>query len=327
MSRLLAAAADALKLADPLAVADRLSDGLRDEVLRNRRRGVVVGLSGGVDSSVVAGLAARAVGPDRVLGVIMPERESDPESLPLARAVARQFGIKALVEDVTGALEALGCYFRRDAAFASALPSFGPGWRGKLVAQPRVEGGAFQLTTLVAVAPDGREEQVRLPAPAYRAALAASNYKQRVRAMVLYHHAERLHSLVAGTPNRIEFEQGFFVKHGDGAADVKPIARLLKTHVYQLAELLGVPEEIVGRPPTTDTFPLPQSQGEFYFGAPFDAVDAATVALDGGETADGLATVLSTHQAAAERLLEDVQAKRRAASFLHAPAVLLEPWG
>jgi NAD+ synthase len=314
-------------LADPLAVADRLSDGLREEVQRTRRRGVVVGLSGGVDSSVVAGLAARALGPDRVLGVIMPERESDPDSVPLARSAARQFGIKALVEDVTGTLDALGCYVRRDAAFASALPAFGPGWRGKLVAQPRVDGGAFQLTTLVAVGPDGRESQVRLPADAYRTALAASNYKQRVRAMVLYHHAERLHRLVAGTPNRIEFEQGFFVKHGDGAADVKPIARLLKSHVYQLADLLGVPEQIVERPPTTDTFPLPQSQGEFYFGAPFDAVDAATMALDAGEPADALAAALSVDHTTAERLLQDVQAKRRAAGFLHASAAVLEPWG
>src|SRR5205807_1675740 len=220
-----------------------------------RRSGLVVAMSGGVDSSVCAALAAAAVGPRRVLGLGLPERESDGQSLTLAREWATQLGIGFVVEDISAILEACGCYARRDAAIQRLVPDYGQGWRCKLV----LEGGGLDSERLhvcyVAVQPPGGAvRKVRLPAREFREIVAATNFKQRVRTMLEYHHADRLHYAVLGTPNRLEYDQGFFVKGGDGFADVKPIAHLYKSQVYQLAEHLGVPAAIRTRPPTTDTY-------------------------------------------------------------------------
>jgi NAD+ synthase len=248
--------ADRLGL-DADAETRRIAATLRVQVGQTlRRAGIVVAMSGGVDSSVCAALAADAVGPRHVLGLGLPERESDAQSLELARDWAGRLGIEFTVEDITAALVAGKCYERRDAAVRRLVPDYGPGWRSKLV----LEGGGLDSDQLnvcfVAVQPpDADERKVRLPARELREIVAATNFKQRIRTMLAYHHADRLNYAVVGTPNRLEYDQGFFVKGGDGLADVKPIAHLYKSQVYQLAESLGVPEAIRTRTPTTDTYP------------------------------------------------------------------------
>ena len=245
---------------DPAAVAGEIARAMAAQVSGTlRRRGVVVALSGGVDSSVCAGLAARALGPARVLGLAMPERESDPRSLQLAREWANALGIELVVEDVTAILEAFGCYRRRDDAARRVVPELGPGW-GMKVVLPGLEAERLNVTRLVVRAPDGTERTVRLPGGVYREIVAASSFKQRARKMMEYFHADRLHYAVVGTPNRLEYDQGFFVKGGDGLADLKPIAHLYKTQVYALARYLGVPDGILSPPPTTDPYTLPQPQ-------------------------------------------------------------------
>src|SRR5204862_29711 len=217
-----------------------------------RRGGIVVAMSGGVDSSVCAALAVEAVGPGHVLGLGLPERESDAQSLALARDWAGRLAIQFVVEDVTALLEACGGYERRDAAVRRLVPEYGPGWRSKLV----LEGGGLDsdrlnVCSLAVQAPGQALRKVRLPARELREIVAATNFKQRIRTMLAYHHADRLNYAVLGTPNRLEYDQGFFVKGGDGLADVKPIAHLYKSQVYQLAESLGVPVLIRARTPTT----------------------------------------------------------------------------
>src|SRR6266545_4330751 len=320
--------ADRLEL-DAAAETRRIAETLRVQVGQTlRRAGIVVAMSGGVDSSVCAGLAVQAVGPGHVLGLGLPERESDPQSLALARDWARRLGIEFLAEDVTAILEASGCYERRDAAVRRLVPEYGPGWRSKLV----LDGGGLDSDRLnvcyIAVQPPGQDvRKIRLPARELREIVAATNFKQRVRTMLAYHHADRLNYAVVGTPNRLEYDQGFFVKGGDGLADVKPIAHLYKSQVYQLAEYLGVPAEIRTRTPTTDTYSLPQTQEEFYFALPTATLDLILYAHNLGRDAAAIAVELGRTPDEAARALRDIEQKRAATRYLHLPPLLVEPVG
>lgn len=305
--------------------ATRIAERLRDQILGTlKRKGAVLGLSGGVDSSVCAALCARALGPDRVVALFMPERDSSDDALRLGRQVAEMIGIRTMLEDLRPALQALGCYDRQVEAIRRVVPEYGEGWKCKLVLPSVVERERLNITMLSVQDPQGAVRTVRLTADAYLQLVAATNYKQRVRKMTEYYHADRLNYAVCGTPNRLEYDQGFFVKQGDGAADVKPIAHLYKTQVYQLAEALGIPAEIRRRPPTTDTFSMPQTQDEFYFALPYDRMDLCIYAVDHHLSAREVASALNLSEDQVERVFKDIQAKRRVARILHSPPLLVE---
>src|ERR1043165_6822056 len=265
--------------------ADRICASLREIVSpRLRKKGIVVAISGGIDSSVVAALSVRALGKEKVFGLMMPERDSAIETLDLSRGLAEHLGIQHAHEDISSILEALGCYRRRDEAIRRVVPDYGPGCRSKIVLPPVVEE-QYRLFKVVVEYPDGRLTETPLNLGAYLGVVAATNFKQRTRKMLEYYHADLLNYAVAGTPNRLEYDQGFFVKLGDGAADVKPIAHLYKTQVYQMAEFLQLPETIRKRPPTTDTYSLPQSQEEFYFSLPYEKLDLILYGKNNGYSA------------------------------------------
>lgn len=303
---------------DADAVVEEIVSGLREVVLRRlRRRGGVVALSGGIDSSVCAALCARAFGPERVLGVFMPEADSADDTLALSRLSAESVGISTVLEDITGILEATGCYRRRDEAIRQVLPEYGEGWKAKIVLPPLLGDERFRLFSVVAESPAGERREARLTSTAYREVVAATNFKQRTRKTLEYHHADRLDYAVVGTPNRLEYDQGFFVKQGDGAADVKPIAHLYKTQVYRLADALEIPEKIRSRPPTTDTYALPQSQEEFYFSLPYDKMDLCLYAKTNGYPPEAVAEALGLSPGDVERVYKDIDAKRRVADYLH----------
>ena len=316
---------DVLRL-DPSAEVDRITKTLREQVLGQlRRRGAVVGISGGIDSSVVAALCARAFGKEKVLGLFMPEHHSSNDALRLGRMLAEHLGIEAVVEDISPALEGLGCYRRQTEAIRSIVPDYGDGWKCKLVLPSILESERLNITRLTVQSPTGEESTVRLTVSAYLQIVSATNYKQRVRKMTEYYHADRLNYAVSGTPNRLEYDQGFFVKQGDGSADFKPIAHLYKTQVYQLAQYLGVPEEIRRRPPTTDTFSMPQTQEEFYFALPYDRMDLCLYALNHGFSAKEVAPVVDLTPSQVERVFKDIDAKRRATRYLHMRPLLIDP--
>jgi NAD+ synthase len=316
--------AEALDLDAPSAtrwIQESITAQVRDNL---RRRGVVVGLSGGVDSSVVAALCARALGPDRVLGLFMPERDSSPDSLALGRLLAEHLGIQTVVEDIAPALTAIGCYERQVAAIRQVVPEYGEGWRCKLTLPSILDSERFNVFQLTVESPDGEQKSSRMPPAAYLALVAATNFKQRTRKLLEYFHADRLMYAVAGTPNRLEYDQGFFVKQGDGAADLKPIAHLYKTQVYQIAEYVGVPEEIRSRPPTTDTFSMAQTQEEFYFSLPYQKMDLCLYGFNHAVPAAEVGLVVGLSAAQVERVFRDIEAKRRTTRYLHQPPLLVD---
>lgn len=317
--------ADALRI-DATGEVDRIARSMRDQVTRGlRRRGAVIGLSGGIDSTVSAALAVKAFGPAKVLAVLMPEKDSDPESLRLGREVAEWLGIEAVVEDIEPVLTASACYERRDGFIRRLVPEFGPGWGCKVAIANAVEGKSYNITYLIVQSPDGETTRLRMPIDVYLGVVAATNMKQRTRKQIEYYHADRLNFAVLGTPNRLEYDQGFFVKNGDGAADFKPIAHLYKSQVYQLAEYLGAPEEIRRRPPTTDTWSLAQTQEEFYFSLPWREMDLCLFGLTNGLSAESVAPVVGLTAEQVEGVWRDVESKRRTTRYLHEPPLLVEP--
>jgi NAD+ synthase len=316
---------DALAI-DAGAVVAEIAEAIRAQVMGTlRRRGLVVGLSGGIDSSVVASLAVRALGKERVLGIFMPERDSSDDALSLGKVIADHLGIPTVLENIGPGLRALGCYDRQEEAIRKVVPQYGEGWKCKLTLPSVLDSDRISVSLLTAQAPDGTNTTSRMPPDAYLQLVAATNYKQRVRKLTEYYHADRLHYAVAGTPNRLEYDQGFFVKQGDGAADVKPIAHLYKTQVYAIAEYLGVPAEIRSRPPTTDTFSMPQTQEEFYFALPYDRMDLCLYAYNHGVPSAEVARVLGLQIEQVERVFKDIVQKRRTTSYLHAPPLLVRP--
>jgi NAD+ synthase len=289
-----------------------------------RRRGAVVAISGGIDSSVCLALAVRALGPGRVLALSLPERESSERSKTLAAQLAGHLGVELLTQDLTAALEGLGAYQARDNAIRDVFPAYGPGWRNKITIAGGIAGG-LNFFKVVVQDPAGNTFEQRLPPKPYLQIVAAQNHKQRLRKTMDYFHADRLNYAVIGTPNRLEYDQGFFVKNGDGAADVKPIAHLYKTQVYALARHLGLPSEICGVTPTTDTYSLPQGQDEFYFALPYAQMDLALWALNHDLAAEDLAKAIGISAERAELVYKDIRQKRITTAPLHSKPLLVRP--
>jgi len=311
---------------DAAAESERIANAVRDALARQfKRRGIVLGLSGGIDSSVVAALCAHALGKDKVLALLMPESDSSPESTSLGRDLADSLGIRYVLEDITPVLDGAGCYRRRDEAIRTVVPEYGEGCKCKIVLPNLLDEDRYSFFSLVVQFPNGETKKVRLPLDAYLGIVAATSFKQRVRKMMEYYHADRLNYAVAGTPNRLEYDLGFFVKNGDGSADVKPIAHLYKSQVFQLAAYLGIPEEIQRRPPTTDTYSLEQSQEEFYFAMPLEKMDICLYGKDRGMLPEALAPLAGLSPEQVVRAYASIDSKRKASQYLRLAPVLVEP--
>lgn len=305
------------------AEASKIATFVRETLTKKlRKRGAVVAVSGGIDSSVCAALCTRALGPERVFAIMLPERESSARSLELGRMLVEHLGVPHTVQDLTDAATALGCYSARDRAIAQVIPGFGDGWKQKIKISGGVQG-QFNHFSVIAQAKDGTTHEQRLPHEQFLSVVAATNYKQRLRKTVEYFHADRLNYAVIGTPNRLEYDQGFFVKNGDGSADLKPIAHLYKTQVYAMARFLGLPEPICSTVPTTDTYTLAQGQDEFYFALPYEQMDLALWAYEHQRPPDDLAAELGVSVEKARWVYADIEAKRRTAEYLHAAAYTL----
>lgn len=306
--------------------ADRIGKHMK-AVLMNplKRRGMVVAISGGIDSSATLALAVRSVGAKKVFALQMPEAHSSSETGGISSRLAAHFGVETLYEDITDILTAVGFYKRYDMAVQEVIPEYGDGWKSKIVIPNVTTSNSFTYFSIVAQSPDGQTVKKRLPLKSYLAIVAATNFKQRIRKMLEYYHGDRLNYAVLGTPNRLEYDQGFFVKLGDGAADIKPIAHLYKTQVYKMAAHLGVPDEICQRQPTTDTYSLAQGQDEFYFSLPYDQMDLCLYAKNNNIAAEDVGKSLNLTKEQVERVFDDIDTKRSTTKYLHLPAILVDP--
>ena len=311
---------------DPKMETERLISELKESVaLKLKKRGAVVGVSGGIDSSLVLALCAKTFGPEKVLAIMMPERDSSPESKTFAESLCDKFKVPHILEDITDAVNGFGCYRRRDEAVKRIFPEYDPKlYKMKIVLKNDKEAiGRINLFYLTIIAPNGAEKSQRLPLVEYLQIVAASNFKQRSRTNMLYYHAEAKNYAVIGTGNKNEHEQGFFVKYGDGGADIKPIAHLFKTQVFQLAEYLGVPEEIRTRTPTTDTYSAAQTQEEFFYKIPFDIMDRIWDGWEKGVASDEIAKVLGISKSQVDVEINDIRQKIQTTEYLRQEPISL----
>lgn len=314
---------------DPATETDRLVELLRKTVRQELRRyGAVVGVSGGVDSSTVLALCARAFGPKRVVAVMMPEKDSDTESEKLARKLADRFEVETvLLENITPALDGFGCYPRRDEAIKRIFPEYDPdtGYKAKIVLPSNVlEDKTLNVFSVAIVTPDGEEKSERLPVGEFLQIVAASNFKQRSRMSMLYYHAESRNYAVIGTSNKNEHDQGFLVKYGDSGVDIQLIAHLYKTQVYQLAEYLDVPEEIRQRTPTSDTYSAHQTQEEFFFRLPFATMDLLWYAQENNVPVSEVAKVMELTEEQVQHAFDDFTRKHRTTEYIRTAPIIFE---
>ena len=314
---------DVLKINEQEEI-DKISASIRDSLRRKlNRRGLVIAISGGVDSAVCAALCVEALGKNKVFGLLLPETDSSSASVTLGKKLADQLGIEYLVQDIAPTLDAIGCYKWRDEAIRSIFPDYNDQWKSKIAISGGQEGKINHFMVVVQT-PDGEIKEERMALKEYLQIVAATNYKQRIRKTVEFFHADRLNYAVVGTPNRLEYDQGFFVKNGDGSADIKPIAHLYKTQVYALAKYLNLPEEICTAAPTTDTYSMPQGQDEFYFALPYNKMDLALWSLNQNILASELAELLECSEAQAQFVYNDILSKRKTTKYQHSRPILIE---
>ncbi|MEO6682736.1 MAG: NAD(+) synthase [Ginsengibacter sp.] len=286
---------DILQLDNLENTVSAITQKLKDDIFKTtKRKGAIIGISGGIDSSVTLALTVKAIGANRVIGVLMPEKDSNSESKTLALNLANQLGVQTIEEDITKALNGFECYHRRDEAVRAIFPEYDPNHYSMKIGinSTSIYQNLPPIFYLTIIDKDGQEKQNKLPPKEFLQIVASSNFKQRCRMSVLYYHAERMYYSVIGTPNKHEIEQGFFVKHGDGGADIMPIANLYKTQVYQLAEYLNIPKEIIKRHPTSDTYSAEQTQQEFFFQLPFKTMDLIWYGYENGYEPAEVAMVL-----------------------------------
>lgn len=312
-----------LWIEDIESVCNQIVEKLRgDVVTRLNRRGGIVGISGGIDSSVTLGLSVKAYGAENVIGIMMPEADSSPDSQAFAQKLANKFGVKTIVEDMTLALKGFGCYERRDEAISRVISDFNPSVdKAKIVIKQKIGQNIPPVFSVTVIKPDGKEISKLLPAKEYLQIVASSNFKQRSRMSMLYYHAERMHYAVIGTPNKHEVEQGFFVKYGDGGADVMPIGGLYKTQVYQLAEYLGVPQEIIQRTPTTDTYSAEQTQEEFFYQLPFRTMDLIWYGWENKYSPIEVSEALDMSEEEVGNIYKNFERKIKTTDYLRTPPI------
>ena len=282
-----------------------------------RRTGIAIGLSGGIDSAVMAELAVRALGADKVFGLILPEKESNPVSSQYARDHAEKLSIEYQEIDITPTVESVVSYSTRDEYIRNLVPQYSPGCTYNItLPTDLLERDSFSFYVLQVQLPDGIIIKKRLNFDAFRAITSFANIKIRSRMIHLYAHAERRNSIVAGTTNRTELILGDFCKYGDGGTDIEALAPFYKNQIYQLAEYLGVIPEIIDRSPSPDTFSLPVSDQEFFFRIAFDKLDLLLYAWEHKVSAGETARVLELTEEAVNRAFTDFTTKNRATTHL-----------
>ncbi len=306
---------------DPEKIASQIESFIRDQ-LKNffRRKGIVIGLSGGIDSAVAASLAVRAIGEKRVYGMLLPEKESNPISREYGQMMAEHLGIDCHEVEITPMLESFDVYETRDAIVKKIFPDLDPPYKFRLVLpQDLLDRDRLNVYHIEVQLPDGDVRRERLSHKNYLGLMAANDIKQRTRMIQLYYEAEKRYYVVCGTTNRSEALQGFFVKFGDGGVDIEPLADLYKVQVYQLGAYLGVPEEIISRTPSPDTYSFEVSDEDFYFCMPYSILDYMLYGVEKNIPKSQVAEMLQLSGEQVERAWKDLSRKRELTEHLRQP--------
>ena len=308
---------DVLKI-DPKQQLEKLSKFIVEQMnVVFRRKGIIVGLSGGIDSACIAATAVHAVGKEKVVGLILPESESNPVSSEYAIKHAKVLGIEHHKVDITPTVDSIVQYKWRDEFVQKLIPEYKPGYKYNItLPTDLLERASFNFYLLQVQMPDGEIKKKRLNMEEFRTITSFANIKIRARMLHLYSEAERRNLLVAGTTNRTEFILGDFCKYGDGGTDIEPLTYLYKNQIYQLSEYLEVIPEIIDRQPSPDTFSLPVSDQEFFFRIPFEKLDYLLYAWEYKVPKDVVANVLDISEDAVERAYKDFTLKNRATAHL-----------
>jgi len=310
---------DILHIEDIDTVCNEIIAKMRTDVAKKlQRRGAVIGISGGIDSSACLALSAKAFGPKNVTAIMLPEQDSSDDSRNLAEELAAAFDVtQTLVENITGALEGFGCYRRRDEAIGRVVTDFDPAVdKAKIEIKQDPASTLPPIFSITVIKPNGDVVSKLLPAKEYLQIVAATNFKQRSRMSMLYYHAERLHCAVIGTPNKHEVEQGFFVKYGDGGADIMPIGHLYKTQVFQIAAHLGVPQGILDRTPTTDTYTAEQTQEDFFYQMPHKEMDLFWYGFENDYPAEEVGKVMGRTTEDVKNIYKNMERKQKTTAYL-----------
>jgi NAD+ synthase len=292
------------------AEAERITSFIKDQVQSMHRKGIVIGLSGGVDSALSASLSVRAVGKDKVLALLLPDKESSPQSAEFATKQAELLGIEALTVEITPILEAFGTYEKRDAVARAIYPEYREGYQLKITLPSDIlNKDGYNFFTLTTVDPQGRSQTTRLNGEQAQGIIAATCTKHRTRMMAQYYYSEKNNYLVCGTTNKSEAIQGLFVKYGDGGVDIEPIAHLYKSQVFQLAEHVGVIPEIINRAPCPDTYSAPVTDEEWFFRMPFKILDLLLFAWENKVEIPEICRVMELKEDQVKRAFRDFASK------------------
>ena len=295
------------------SVVQHLQDFIHKQVYDNfRKRGIVVGISGGIDSAISAKLCCNAVGKENVLGIILPEKESNPQSQEFAKKYCEKLGIKYEIEDITSILDSSEIYQIREKIVKKYFPDYNQSCEYRLVFSENFDNDGLSIPYLEVNDGNNQIHKIKLSLNDYFTITAATNIKHRIRMTRLYFHAEKNNFLVCGTTNKAEFQQGYFVKYGDGGVDIEPLANLYKTQIYQLGKYLEIPNEIIDRKASPDTWSFDVSDEEFFYSLPYEIVDLMLFAKEKSVTLSDICSTLDLKEEKVKRILNSIERKLQA---------------